>query len=134
MIPNCSILRTLGNSHKNIDLSAIFGHLSNPNCCQGMKPFNLLPEFPFCAGIYLLQCWSVMSISACAPLQFLFIYLFIYFGFDFFRHRVSLCSAGHPGTHFVGQVGHELRSACLCLPECWNYRVVPPLPSTPLQF
>jgi hypothetical protein len=36
----------------------------------------------------------------------LFIYLFI----GFFRDRVSLCSPGCPGTHFVDQAGLELRN------------------------
>jgi hypothetical protein len=30
--------------------------------------------------------------------------------FFFFRDRVSLCSPGCPGTHFVGQAGLELRN------------------------
>jgi hypothetical protein len=35
------------------------------------------------------------------------------FGFGlvcFFKDRVSLCSPGCPGTHFVDQAGHELRN------------------------
>jgi hypothetical protein len=28
----------------------------------------------------------------------------------FFRDRVSLCSPGYPGTHFVDQAGLELRN------------------------
>jgi hypothetical protein len=49
-----------------------------------------------------------------------FIYLFIYF--FIFRDRVSLCSPGCPGTHFVDQAGLELRnlpaSAARVPPEC----------------
>jgi hypothetical protein len=30
--------------------------------------------------------------------------------FGFFRDRVSLCSPGCPGTHFVDQAGLELRN------------------------
>jgi hypothetical protein len=43
----------------------------------------------------------------------LFIYLFIFvFVFVFvFRDRVSLCSSGCPGTHFVDQAGLELRNS-----------------------
>jgi hypothetical protein len=40
---------------------------------------------------------------------YLFIYLFIYL-FLVFRDRVSLCSPGCPGTHFVDQAGLELRN------------------------
>jgi hypothetical protein len=32
------------------------------------------------------------------------------FGFLVFRGRVSLCSPGCPGTHFVDQAGLELRN------------------------
>jgi hypothetical protein len=38
---------------------------------------------------------------------FLMICLFV---FCFFRDRVSLCSPGCPGTHFVDQAGLELRN------------------------
>jgi hypothetical protein len=40
-------------------------------------------------------------------ITFLFVYLFV---FAFFRDRVSLCSSGCPGTHFVDQAGLELRN------------------------
>jgi hypothetical protein len=36
--------------------------------------------------------------------------LFFVFVFCFFRDRVSLCSSGCPGTHFVDQAGFELRN------------------------
>ena len=39
---------------------------------------------------------------------FLFLFLFL---FLFFWDRVSLCSPGCPGTHFVGQAGLELRNS-----------------------
>jgi hypothetical protein len=46
-------------------------------------------------------------------LFYLFIYLFwfglVWFGLVF-QDRVSLCSLGCPGTHFVDQVGLELRN------------------------
>jgi hypothetical protein len=53
-----------------------------------------------------------------SSLFFYFIYLFIGFsrqGFSVayllvFRDRVSLCSSGSPGTHFVDQAGLELRN------------------------
>ena len=38
---------------------------------------------------------------------FLFVLFFLFF---VFRDRVSLCSPGCPGTHFVDQVGLELRN------------------------
>jgi hypothetical protein len=43
-----------------------------------------------------------------------FFLLFILFYFNFFlvfRHRVSLCSPGCPGTHSVDQAGLELRNS-----------------------
>jgi hypothetical protein len=44
--------------------------------------------------------------------QLLFLLLFFIFIFIFlvFRDRVSLCSPGCPGTHFVDQAGLELRN------------------------
>jgi hypothetical protein len=36
--------------------------------------------------------------------------LLFFFFFWFFRDRVSLCSPGCPGTHFVVQAGLELRN------------------------
>jgi hypothetical protein len=41
---------------------------------------------------------------------FFFFFFFIFFIFYFFRDRVSLYSPGCPGTHFVDQVGLELRN------------------------
>jgi hypothetical protein len=35
---------------------------------------------------------------------------FFFFFFLAFRDRVSLCSPGCPGTHFVDQAGFELRN------------------------
>ena len=39
--------------------------------------------------------------------SFFFVCLFL---FLFFRDRVSLCSPGYPGTHFVDQAGLKLRN------------------------
>ena len=57
-------------------------------------------------------------------IYFLFIYLFILVLVLVFRVRVSLCSPGSPGTHFVDQDGLEFRnlptsaSQVLGLKEC----------------
>jgi hypothetical protein len=40
---------------------------------------------------------------------FCFLFLFLFFVFVF-QDRVSLCSPGCPGTHFVDQAGLELRN------------------------
>jgi hypothetical protein len=37
-------------------------------------------------------------------------FFFLFFCFFVFRYRVSLCSLGCPGTHFVDQAGLELRN------------------------
>jgi hypothetical protein len=37
--------------------------------------------------------------------------VFLCFFFLIFRDRVSLCSPGCPGTHFVDQAGLELRNS-----------------------
>jgi hypothetical protein len=36
--------------------------------------------------------------------------VFFFFFFFFFRDRVSLCSSGFPGAHFVDQAGLQLRN------------------------
>jgi hypothetical protein len=43
-------------------------------------------------------------------LFFFFVCLFFVFVFVFFQDKVSLCSPGCPGTHFVDQAGLELRN------------------------
>jgi hypothetical protein len=43
-------------------------------------------------------------------LFFVFLFSFLFFFFLVFRDRVSLCSLGCPGTHFVDQAGLELRN------------------------
>jgi hypothetical protein len=47
----------------------------------------------------------------------LWLSLFLLFFCFCFWDRVSLCSPGCPGTHFVDQAGLELKFACLCLPS-----------------
>ncbi|GAB1300564.1 Vomeronasal 2, receptor 90 [Apodemus speciosus] len=43
----------------------------------------------------------------------------------FFRDMVSLHSPDCPGTHSVDQAGLQTqKSTCLCLPECWDYRLI----------
>jgi hypothetical protein len=37
-------------------------------------------------------------------------FVLLFFGFLFFRDRVSLCSPGCPGTHFLDQAGLEFRN------------------------
>jgi hypothetical protein len=39
-----------------------------------------------------------------------FFFFFLFFCFFVFRDRVSLCSPGCPGTHFVDQAGLKLRN------------------------
>jgi hypothetical protein len=67
-----------------------------------------------------------------------FIFIFYLFSFVFvlfFQDRVSLCSPGCPGTHFVDQAGLELNLEIrLPLPpECRDSRRAPPRPA-PLVF
>jgi hypothetical protein len=53
--------------------------------------------------------WLVVGFSSCRRdekrLDIFFFFLFLVF-----RDRVSLCSPGCPGTHFVDQAGLELRN------------------------
>ena len=70
--------------------------VSGLNC---YLPTPTLSEYSFS-----LCCWLVnVSFK---------VYLFFFFSFSFlfFQDRVSLCSPGCPGTHFVNQVGPELRN------------------------
>jgi hypothetical protein len=54
----------------------------------------------------------VLGLKTCTamPGSFLFVCLFGFFLFLFFRDRVSLYSPGCPRTHFVDQAGLELRN------------------------
>jgi hypothetical protein len=54
------------------------------------------------------SCWRTLGLLVCfccCFLGFLFVCLFVCF-----RDRVSLCSPGCPGTHFVDQAGLKLRN------------------------
>jgi hypothetical protein len=53
-----------------------------------------------------------------SALSTLFLFLF---GLFCFRDRVSLCSPGCPGTHFVEQAGLKLRNPpASASQKCWN--------------
>jgi hypothetical protein len=54
---------------------------------------------------FILGCFLSL---ASMLVRFLFCFVFVFFGF--FRDRVSLCSPGCPGTHFVDQAGLELKN------------------------
>jgi hypothetical protein len=62
---------------------------------------------------------SVLKVRNLRQRQMSWSYLaFFFLLFLVFRDRVSLCSPGCPGTHFVDQAGLETqKSACLCLPS-----------------
>jgi hypothetical protein len=56
-----------------------------------------------------------ISIFVCPYFILIFWFFVCLFVFVFvFRDRVSLCSPGCPGTHFIDQTQ---KSACLCLPS-----------------
>jgi hypothetical protein len=55
-----------------------------------------------------IKCELYHSHSFLIGLLFVFVFFFVFVLFFFFlvfRHRVSLCSPGCPGTHFVDQAG-----------------------------
>ena len=54
-----------------------------------------------------------MLMEVCEP--FLFFLFFLVF-----RDRVSLCSPGCPGTHFVDQAGLEVRNLLPLPPKYWD--------------
>ena len=60
-------------------------------------------SFSFWCGFYLI--WNFWTISLAQSQGCLFVCLVLVF-----RDRVSLCSPGCPGTHFVNQAGLELRN------------------------
>jgi hypothetical protein len=77
--------------------------------------------------IYVFPCWgklwkmkalkqergsSYLSLICCVQTfyQLGSFFLWFFFFFFFFWDRVSLCSPGYPGTHFVAQAGLELRN------------------------
>jgi hypothetical protein len=52
---------------------------------------------------------DLIAQSSCKSFLFLFV-CFVFVVVVVFRDRVSLCSPGCPGTHFVEQAGRELRN------------------------
>jgi hypothetical protein len=59
-------------------------------------------------GQRVTLCFHALSATVVLAKEiFLF---FVFFLFLVFRDRVSLCSPGSPGTHFVDQAGLELRN------------------------
>ena len=73
----------------------------------------------FCSLLSLL--FLILSSKKHSPArQWWYVPLFIYVCLLIlvFQHRVSLCSPGFLGTHYVDQAGLEI---CLPLPpKCWN--------------
>jgi hypothetical protein len=60
-----------------------------------------------------LPSWFYLALAQCFFTMLFWkdnVYLLFYFIFLVFRDRVSLYSPGYPGTHFVDQVGLELRN------------------------
>ena len=76
-----------------------------------------------------------MSYLLCSYISTVFIFCFFLFVFCFvFQDRVSLCSPGYLGTHYVDQTGFKLSETSLPLPpEFWDSQCVPPLPSFSLN-
>jgi hypothetical protein len=69
----------------------------------------------------LLNCELSLSLTQIQHLMFasttqeclsvsMLLFFFFFFFFVVFRDRVSLCSPGCPGTHFVDQAGLKLRN------------------------
>jgi hypothetical protein len=61
----------------------------------------------------------------------IFLCFFFFFFFLVFRDRVSLCSLGCPGTHFVDQAGLELRDLPASASQVLGLKVYA---STPCQW
>jgi hypothetical protein len=70
------------------------------------SPFSCHLTWVLRIELKLPGCTTLTVLSAFVFLFFPFLFLFWFF----FRDRVSLCSPGCPGTHFVDQAGLELRN------------------------
>jgi hypothetical protein len=57
-------------------------------------------------------------------------FLLSFFLFLIFRDRVSLCSPGYPGTHFVDQAGLELRSSPASASQVLELKACATMPGT----
>jgi hypothetical protein len=64
---------------------------------------------PLHKGSHIRYTTCQISLSLSFFVFCLFVLGFLFFGF-FFQDRVSLCSPGCPGTHFVDQAGLKLRN------------------------
>jgi hypothetical protein len=59
----------------------------------------------------LVACWICIGSLVQPNIFFVFVFVYVFvFVCLFFQDRVSLCSLGCPGTHFVDQAGLELRN------------------------
>jgi hypothetical protein len=56
-----------------------------------------------------------------------------FFLFLVFRDRVSLCSPGCPGTHFVDKAGFELRNLPASASQVLGLKVCATIPGTEFQ-
>ena len=59
---------------------------------------------------------------------------FFFFFFLVFRDRVSLCSPGYPGTHFVDQAGLELRNPPASASRVLGLKACATTPGSKLYF
>ncbi|EDL25189.1 mCG141959 [Mus musculus] len=58
----------------------------------------------------MLETRELLKVSHSCDFSYYYFFLFCLFVCLFFRDRVSLCSPGCPGTHFVDQAGLKLRN------------------------
>jgi hypothetical protein len=77
----------------------------------------------------LLQCSTSCPTKMPHSLRGFFLFFWFFFFFFFFlvfRDRVSLCSPGCPGTHFVDQAGLKLRDPPVSASHMLELKAPPP--------
>jgi hypothetical protein len=88
-------------------------------CMQGKCSTSELQPSPS-------NCFKVLALTFRSLIHF----ELVLFGllFCFVWDKVLICIPGWPGTHYISQTGLKL-TVLPHLPECWDYRHLPPLPA-----
>jgi hypothetical protein len=87
--------------------------------------------------VVLVLGWRRGELGLLEQTAFLFCFVLFCFVFVFvfvFRDRVSLCSPGCPGTHFVDQAGLELRNPPACASRVLGLKACATMPGTQTAF
>ena len=97
---------------KKVALVMVSVHSSKTVCVLGLKACSTT------SGLCSIARQAFLSAELHGSTKFNALFRFFWGGGV--QDRVSLCSPGCPGIHFVDQAGLELRNPPALPPECWD--------------